>query len=330
MKYVYHKSFFSYSHKDEKYRDELAAHLTVLERIGEINSWHDRKIPPGKKWKKDIDTHISDSDIILALLSADFMASDYCYNEEMEQALSQNESGKSVLIPIILRPVAWTSSPFGKIQALPTDGNPVTSWQDRDKAWKNVVEGVQKTLPLIRKRKKEILEIVPALFRNYIKDRIHFTVSDDSPVHRNIDRLSKKNPEAWNSFNEYLKEIQKYNEELNKTFVEINELIYSQMPLSMLSMFLNMKLMDLHQLQFQCRVKELSVTEKLAEMKVEFSLFGIPVVSIMELTEELNESTALFTKLMSGLTESIKSVKNIMGPIRDIGEKEVGEDFEEV
>jgi hypothetical protein len=137
------KVFFSYSHKDEELRDELEKHLSILKRQGVIAGWHDRKIGVGREWADEIDKHLNTADVILLLISADFMASDYCYDIEMKRALERHEAGEARVIPVILRPVDWRGAPFGKLQALPTDAQPVTKWSNRDEAFKNVAQGIR-------------------------------------------------------------------------------------------------------------------------------------------------------------------------------------------
>jgi hypothetical protein len=79
--------FYSYSHRDEDLRGKLETHLAVLRRGGLIDEWHDRKIEAGDEWRKQIDGHLRSADIVLLLVSADFIASDYCWSEEMTKAL---------------------------------------------------------------------------------------------------------------------------------------------------------------------------------------------------------------------------------------------------
>src|SRR5687767_9911103 len=83
--------FFSYSHRDETLRDELETHLAVLRRRGIISGWHDRKITPGHDWATEIDIHLESSEIVLLLVSADFIASDYCFGIEMKRALERHD-----------------------------------------------------------------------------------------------------------------------------------------------------------------------------------------------------------------------------------------------
>ena len=135
--------FFSYAHEDEKLRDELAKHLKLLKREGVINDWHDRQIMPGSQWKDQIDGHLESADIILLLVSADFLDSDYCYDIEMKRALERHEQGEATVIPIILRPVDWQGAPFGRLQCLPKDAKPVTSWTNQDEAFLDIARGIR-------------------------------------------------------------------------------------------------------------------------------------------------------------------------------------------
>jgi TIR domain len=113
--------FFSYARKDELLRDELAKHLKPLRQEGIIRDWHDREIPPGAEWQNEIDRHLESAQIILLLISADFLASDYCYGFELKRALERHESNEACVIPVILRSCDWQKTKFGKLAALPTD-----------------------------------------------------------------------------------------------------------------------------------------------------------------------------------------------------------------
>ncbi len=135
--------FISYAHEDEALRIALGKHLRALERQGLIESWHDRMITPGKEWEAEIDANLDGASVVLLLVSADFVNSEYCYGREMKLALERHEARQALVIPVILRPVVWSMTPFAKIQALPSDGRAVTTWDDRDSALVNVTEGVR-------------------------------------------------------------------------------------------------------------------------------------------------------------------------------------------
>ena len=104
--------FYSYAHKDEAFRNELEKHLSLLRRQGLITAWHDRHILPGTDWAQAIDEHLERASVILLLISADFLASDYCYGLEMQRALERHQANEARVIPILLRPVDWNKRSF--------------------------------------------------------------------------------------------------------------------------------------------------------------------------------------------------------------------------
>lgn len=135
--------FFSYSHADEALRDQLEKQLSLLKRQGVIEVWHDRRIGAGQEFGKEIDRHVETDNIILLLVSADFLASDYCYDKEMTRAMARHEAGDAVVIPVILRACDWHGAPFGKLNATPPDGRPITQYPDRDQALLEVAKAVR-------------------------------------------------------------------------------------------------------------------------------------------------------------------------------------------
>lgn len=136
--------FICYAHEDELLRQGLVKQLRVLKRQCLIDIWHDRNISGGLEWEREVDRHLNSSQIILLLVSPDFIDSDYCYGIEMKRAMERHESGEARVIPIILRHVHWHKTPFGKLQALPTDAKPVKAWRNQDKAFYDVAEGIRK------------------------------------------------------------------------------------------------------------------------------------------------------------------------------------------
>jgi hypothetical protein len=137
--------FYAYAEEDEKFRIQLENHLSLLKREGIISSWHFRMLIGGDEWRGEIDHNINNSQIILLLISSDFISSDYCYDVEMRTAMQLHNSQKARVIPVILRPVDWQTSPFSKLQALPTGAKPVTKWSNQDEAFSDVAQGIRNT-----------------------------------------------------------------------------------------------------------------------------------------------------------------------------------------
>lgn len=137
------KLFYSYSHRDERHRERLETHLSTLRRQGLVREWHDRKIIPGEEWKNVIDENLKTSEVILLLISPDFVDSDYCYETELGRALEMHEQDQARVIPIIIRPTDWEGTPFSTLQALPENAKPVVLWRNRDEAWHSVAKGIR-------------------------------------------------------------------------------------------------------------------------------------------------------------------------------------------
>jgi ABC-type branched-subunit amino acid transport system substrate-binding protein len=138
--------FISYAHEDEPLRKQFEKHLSLLQRQGLVSAWHDRQITGGTNWAEVLDRHLNSASIILLLISADFLASDYCYGIEMRRALDRDKAGQAQVIPIFLRPVDWKDAPFAHLQALPTNTRAITTWNDRDEAWVDVVGGIRQVI----------------------------------------------------------------------------------------------------------------------------------------------------------------------------------------
>ena len=137
------KIFYSYAHEDERWRDELEKHLSTLQQQQLITGWHDRKIAGGKAWEHEITSNMQDAQIILFLVSPDFMASAYIAKTEIPLAMERFENGTARVIPVIIRPVDYKGAPFEKLQALPTDAKPVTISPNIDEAFYIVAMGIR-------------------------------------------------------------------------------------------------------------------------------------------------------------------------------------------
>mgnify|MGYP001584729133 FL=1 len=140
------KLFFSYSHENEDMRNELEKHFSVMKRNGLIDSWYDRRILAGEEFDPGIMENLENSQIVLLMVSSDFLASDYCYEKEMLRAIDKHDKKELVVIPVILEPCDWKQAPFGKLKALPTDGKPISKFANMNDAYLEVVEGVKEVI----------------------------------------------------------------------------------------------------------------------------------------------------------------------------------------
>lgn len=140
------KAFISYSHRNERSLERLHTHLAMLRREGLIDAWYDREILAGKDIDREIGSNLEESEIFLALVSPDFLASNYCYEREMKAALERHEAGTLVVVPIIVEPCDWKSSPLVKLKALPKDGKPISTWTNEDIAYLDVVMELRRIL----------------------------------------------------------------------------------------------------------------------------------------------------------------------------------------
>jgi tetratricopeptide (TPR) repeat protein len=142
--------YISYSRKDASFMEALCLHLTVLQRSGLITIWSDRNINPGSIWEEEINRHIRAADIILLLVSPDFLNSESADNE-IRIAMRRQASGEVRVIPIIVRPCIWSHAPFRSLQALPLNGKPALSWNNLDEALFEIVRGIRDVVNLQQK-----------------------------------------------------------------------------------------------------------------------------------------------------------------------------------
>jgi len=143
---------FCYAHKDEKLLKELKAHLVVLQRLKMTSVWHDRDITAGMEWERETNAYLNTADIILLLISPDFLASEYCYSVEMGQAMERHEREGIYVIPILLRPVDYEGTPISQLDILPADRKPIT-WFNRDRVFSDIAKHIRKVVESLLFRK---------------------------------------------------------------------------------------------------------------------------------------------------------------------------------
>ena len=150
--------FISYAHADEKLKNRFLVHLGALKRERLIGVWHDHMLSPGEHLDRAIETELAAAELVILLVSPDFINSDYCTEKEMQRAFARTKEGRCKVVPVILRPSLWRDIPIddeggrlGDFVALPHDGKPVTrSRHGQDSALESVVAGIRR---LIKKEK---------------------------------------------------------------------------------------------------------------------------------------------------------------------------------
>ncbi len=136
-------TFLCYNNEDKRLALELRKHLTPLESNGLIALWDYGDISPGTEGEEQIAKYLDEAPIILLLISASFLHSQYLYRREMQRAIERHESKNVRVIPVILRPVLWKEPPLDKLQPLPDSARPITMWTSRDAGFENVAIGMR-------------------------------------------------------------------------------------------------------------------------------------------------------------------------------------------
>ena len=132
--------FISYAHADAAFLDELQKFLKPDVRNRIISVWTDRDITAGAKWDEWIKTRLKESEIILFLVTKDFLASDYIHNTEIKAAINNNNV---INIPIIIRPILMSQLELNCFQVIPTGAKPIVEWPNPDNAWVDVLKALQ-------------------------------------------------------------------------------------------------------------------------------------------------------------------------------------------
>jgi hypothetical protein len=228
--------FISYSHLDEEFQRQLGRHLHGLDDI--IAPWHDRKILGGDEWATKIDNNLKSADIILLLVSENFLASNYCKDVELDAAIKQQNTGKSVVLPVIFAPCVWKHKSFGKFNALPRNGTAISIWEKQGLAYVDVINGIREIatdLLVKRQKKREEKDEAKKRYKKELEAALH---------DHEIDALEKKGlREAQEDFgltDEEVAEVgntvygpkKEYEGKLKRYEVDLNETLTKEYPLS--------------------------------------------------------------------------------------------------
>lgn len=137
-------AFISYAHADQKHLDRLHAHMAMLIRDGVIEAWSDHLIAPGAQLGAEIDRSLERSGLFIALVSPDYLFSKYCYEREFTRALELAAGDRLRIVPVIVEPCEWLSSPLSKFLAVPKDGKAISEWTNANVAYLDAVKGIRR------------------------------------------------------------------------------------------------------------------------------------------------------------------------------------------
>ncbi len=153
--------FVSYSHPDDAFRKRLETALALLKRQGLVDVWTDQAILPGQEIDPAIAAELEAADVIILLVSPDFLASNYCFEKEMTRALERHCAGEAVVIPLIGRPCSWQQTPLGAVKAIPRDGKPVSKYADPDDAWHEVETEIRRLIEALNRKRADTSASAP-------------------------------------------------------------------------------------------------------------------------------------------------------------------------
>lgn len=230
--------FISYAHRDEGLKSQLDKHLTPLMLQKVIDKWSDRQIEGGQDWAQEIDSNLNAADIILLLVSPDFVSSQYCAGVELARAMARYSAGDAIVVPVILEPCDWKWLAFGKLQATPKDGKAITDWPNVNSAFLDVTNTIRQIAQgLLEKRQKKADERRAASARYKAKVEEVLSDGDITPLERKTlnelrDKLGLTPEEAEEIKDSAYHPLREYQGKLVQYRVDLVETIQHEYPLS--------------------------------------------------------------------------------------------------
>jgi hypothetical protein len=280
------KIFYSYAHEDRTLRAELGKHLANCRSQRICQDWSDGNILPGDEWDAEIKDKLRTSDVILLLISADFLNSDYIASVEIQEAMQRHQAAKARVIPIMLRDCDFSGSVFSKLQGLPTEMKPVTSWPNQDEAWTDVVRGLKAAFGKFRESANGA-QAAPAA-----AGEEKSSAAEISKPNETLNRAQEENralaatsTEAFQGLSELMT-----NPKIKKFVADqADELMEADRALQVLVDFKNVH-DRLHDLQFKCYNYLFQECRKV-EDEIDWPLLDQPEKDLAMLTEALQEAT---------------------------------------
>ncbi len=140
------KCFISYSHQDKDMCKKFLTHFSALSRLYKIESWYDGAIPAGGNIDENIIENLNNSDIIFLLISQNFIASYYCFVEELKMAIEKHNKKEAIVIPVVIHSYVDGDYPFNKLKRIPSDGKPIDKFHPQNDGFVDAFTEIKKLL----------------------------------------------------------------------------------------------------------------------------------------------------------------------------------------
>ncbi len=178
--------YILYASQDRDYATELEKHLEPLQLQKSITIWSQEKVVAGQDLEEEIKEHLNDADVILPLLSTDFIVSECYAYLNAPQIFFKYKQGRVVLLPIYVRSVYLEPTPFFRMKKLPNDSLPISKWDDKDEAFEQVVLGIRNALKdvwipdstyaLQDKEQKAIVKLIDKKTPTFLTKNVHVSL----------------------------------------------------------------------------------------------------------------------------------------------------------
>jgi nucleoside phosphorylase len=141
--------FISYSHKDQRFLNDLLTHLKPYLQKGTFPAWSDEQIKPGSQWFDEIKAALAKTSVAVMLVSPDFLASDFIHEHELGPLLKEAAAGGVTILWVLIRDSSYEETPLKDYQAVVSPpGKPFASMTKgrRDTAWRMVCQDIKRAV----------------------------------------------------------------------------------------------------------------------------------------------------------------------------------------
>lgn len=155
------KVFFLYAKTDKRLAEILMHYLTPLVKMRKVDIYDGSDVIAGKEWDLETKENFNQSDIFIALISPDFVASDFCYEDDLKMVIEKHNNKHAIMLPILVKLTPfWKDLVIGKLDYLPIDGKPISQWKNEEEALFDVTKYIKKMIKkLVGKEEESVEEI---------------------------------------------------------------------------------------------------------------------------------------------------------------------------